>query len=145
MLSTRQDSTNFETEYRYLSFNVYAERGYWHMAEFDIYKLTSTAKVFDGFKGTGFDNDFAAAAYDVLSVATRVYDSGNTVEQIKAAREKLQKSYDELRAFIATGISSVCMPKDSSVNGIFGLSGHRLDDICSSGIYIVNGKKILVR
>ena len=115
------------------------------MAEFDIYKLTSTAKVLDGFKGTGLDNDFAAAAYDVLSDAKRVYNSGNTVEQIKAAREKLQKSYDELRAFIATGISSVYMPKDSSVNGIFGLSGHRLDDIRSSGIYVVNGKKILVR
>ena len=137
--------TNFETEYRYLRFNVFAERGYGHMAEFDIYKLTSTAKVHDSFKASGLDNDFAAAAYDVLSAAKRVYDSGTTVEQIKAAREKLQKSYDELRAFIATGISSVYMPKDASVNGIFELSGQRLDDIRSSGIYIVNGKKMLVR
>ena len=137
---------NFETEYRYLRFNVYAERGYWHMAEFDIYKLTSTAKVSEHFKGTGLDNDFAAAAYDVLLTAKRVYNSGTTVEQVRAAKENLQKVYDELRQFVATDITQV-VASDSAdaAAGVFEISGQRVSDIHSSGIYIVNGRKYLVK
>ena len=44
----------------------------------------------------------------------------------------------------STGIDEV-KGKDGNVEGIYDLSGRRVTEISESGIYIVNGKKVLVK
>ncbi len=44
-----------------------------------------------------------------------------------------------------TGIDSVVEETETAVEGIFDLSGRKLDEITAPGIYIVNGKKVLVK
>ena len=86
--------------YRYLRFVVTTgtNRIYFHMAEFDLYKVTSTATVFKVFEGTELNNDFAAAKYDVLLNAQAMYKYAKTTEQVTAAKEALQTAYNELEA-----------------------------------------------
>lgn len=95
---------NLYSKKRYLRFNVNAERGYWHMSEFNIYRTSSTAEVVDEYSGV-IDNEFAAEKYDVLVDAKNTYDYGettlettNAVDALKAAimalREKMALLYD---------------------------------------------------
>lgn len=95
---------NLYSKKRYLRFNVNAERGYWHMSEFNIYRTSSTAEVVDEYSGV-IDNEFAAEKYDVLVDAKNTYDYGettlettNAVVALKAAivalREKMAQLYD---------------------------------------------------
>lgn len=95
---------NLYSKKRYLRFNVNAERGYWHMSEFNIYRTSSTAEVVDKYRGV-IENDFAAEKYDVLVDAKNTYDYGettlettNAVDALKAAivalREKMAELYD---------------------------------------------------
>ena len=87
---------NLYSKKRYLRFNVYAERGYWHMSDFNIYKTNSTADVFPVFDGTELTDDFAAVRYDVLVDAINTYDYGTTAAEMQAAVDTLQTAYDEL-------------------------------------------------
>ena len=82
--------------YRYMRFKVVAENKYWHMAEFELYKKTSSADVFPVFDGTELTDDFAAARYDVLVDAINTYDYGTTAAEMQAAVSALQTAYDEL-------------------------------------------------
>ena len=43
----------------------------------------------------------------------------------------------------ATGIENVTV--EESAQGIYDLSGRRIERISAAGIYIVNGKKVLVK
>lgn len=94
--------------YKYLRFMVddtYRELGYnngqhkaYSMAEFDLYKMTSTATVHKIYEGTELTNDFAASKYDVLLNAINVSNYGTTADELNAAKAKLQVAYDELKA-----------------------------------------------
>ena len=133
--------------YRYLRFKVDAERVYWHMGEFELYHMTSTALVLQQFYGTSLDNAYAAARYDVLLSAKAIYEYGMTASQILAAKKELQTAYDELIEMVntVTGIDNVVDEdiKDGAL--IYNLAGSRLVQIDNPGVYVVNGKKVLIR
>ena len=86
------------TNKRYLRFNVYAERGYWHMSEFNIYNNTrATADVFDAYSGAELTDDFVAEKYNVLLDAIIAYDNATTKDEITAKKDALQTAYNQLK------------------------------------------------
>ena len=133
--------------YRYLRFKVSAERVYWHMGEFELYYTTSTATLLKQFEGTSLTDAYAAARYDVLMSAVNVYKYGTTSAQVLAAKETLQKAYDELLAMknSATGIAGIADAGCAEGAPIYNLAGCSLVHIDNPGVYVVNGKKILVK
>ena len=133
--------------YRYLRFKVSAERVYWHMGEFELYYTTSTATLLKQFEGTSLTDAYAAARYDVLMSAVNVYKYGTTSAQVLAAKEILQKAYDELLAMknSATGIAGIADAGCAEGAPIYNLAGCSLVYIDNPGVYVVNGKKILVK
>ena len=132
---------------RYLRFKVTAERTYWHMGEFELYHMTSTASVFKQFEGTTLNNAFAAAKYDVLQSAVNVYNHGTTASQVAKAKEKLQKAYDELLAAVnkITHIANIAEDGGKGGAEIYNLAGCSLVQIDAPGVYVINGKKVLVK
>ena len=95
--------SNWLTDYRYFRFNVYAERGYWHMSEFNLYKLTTAADVFSYLEGA-ITNAQAAAVYDALLAAKYIFDNATTAEQLQAAKAELQSAYDTLDALLKSAV-----------------------------------------
>ncbi len=91
---------NLYSEMRYLRFNVLAERGYWHMSEFNIYQTASTAEVVDKYSEV-IGNDFAATQYDVLVDAKNTYDYGETLEETANAVTALQNAIEALKEKMA--------------------------------------------
>lgn len=70
------------------------------MAEFNLYKVETTADVLDKYDGTELTDDFAAECYDVLQNAKLVYESG-TATEIEAAATALEEAYDKLLPLLA--------------------------------------------
>lgn len=91
---------NLYSEMRYLRFNVLAERGYWHMSEFNIYQTASTAEVVDKYSEV-IENDFAATQYDVLVDAKNTYDYGETLVETANAVTALQAAITALEEKMA--------------------------------------------
>ena len=89
--------------YRYLRFKVAAERTYWHMGEFELFYMTSTADVYS-YLETGITNEQAATGYDAMSDAQAVYDFGTTAAEMQAAKTELQSAYDTLKALLEAAI-----------------------------------------
>ena len=89
------------TVYPYLRFVVTTgtNRKYFHMAKFDLYKLSATAHVNTLYE-IGVTDDQAATAYDALLAAIRVYDNGTTATEMQAAKEELQEAYDTLKELV---------------------------------------------
>lgn len=84
--------------YRYLRFNVTANNGYWHMAEFDLFKLTSDIEVAPEYKTFGgINNEETEAAYDCMVNAQALCSNG-TAAELEAALNALQSKYDALKA-----------------------------------------------
>ena len=70
---------------------------YFHMAEFDLFKLTSTVEVVDEYKELGgITNDEAAEVYDNLVNALYFYNNGGTAGELQAAYDVLKPLYDAL-------------------------------------------------
>ncbi len=91
---------NLYSKKRYLRFNVNAERGYWHMSEFNIYRTSSTAEVVDEYSEV-IDNEFAAEQYDVLVDAKNTYDYGETTLETTNAVDALAAAIEALREKMA--------------------------------------------
>ena len=91
---------NLYSNKRYLRFNVLAERGYWHMADFNIYKTASTAEVVNKYSSV-IENEFAATQYDVLVDAKNTYDYGETTQETTDAVTALQAAIDALKEKMA--------------------------------------------
>ena len=91
---------NLYSNKRYLRFNVLAERGYWHMADFNIYKTASTAEVVNKYSSV-IKNEFAATQYDVLVDAKNTYDYGETTQETNDAVTALQAAIDALKEKMA--------------------------------------------
>ena len=84
------------TPYRFLRFNVFANNGYWHMAEFNLYKATTLAVVADEYKDfNGITDAEVAAAYDAMVSATNVHQNGTENEK-KSVYDVLKPIYDAL-------------------------------------------------
>ena len=70
---------------------------YWHMAEFDLFKLTSTIEVAAEYQELGdITNDEAANVYDHLVNALYVYNNGGTAEELQTAYNALKPLYTAL-------------------------------------------------
>ncbi len=72
-----------------------AEHNYWHMAEFDILPVNTTATLRDGF--TSISNETVVAAYHAMKEASAwlAYPS-LTPEQLTTAKTALQSAYETL-------------------------------------------------
>ena len=94
-------------KYPYLKFVVTTgnNRIFFHMAKFDLFKLTSTATLHKHFVGTELTADFAAKKYDVLLEAIYAFDHATTVVEVQTALTNLQTAYTELENKIKDVIS----------------------------------------
>ena len=83
------------SSYKYLRFNYHANRGYWHMAEFDITPITGfTATVNDVYSGT-VSVDAVTAAMNALHNGKRTANSISPGD-IDAKLQALQSAYETL-------------------------------------------------
>ena len=86
-------------------------RPYFHMAKFDLYKLTSTAEVANVYKNlAGVTTTEVENVYDNLAEALYYYNNGGTADQLTAAYNVLKPLYDALNA-----------KKDNVFNGVYKL------------------------
>ena len=86
-------------------------RPYFHMAKFDLLKLTSTAEVANVYKNlAGVTADEVENVYDNLAEALYYYNNGGTAEQLTAAYNVLKPLYDALNA-----------KKDNVFNGVYNI------------------------
>ena len=70
------------------------ERPYFHMAKFDLFKLTSVVEVDTEYQElAGITNDEAEEVYDNLVNALYVYNNGGTAEELQAAYDALLPLY----------------------------------------------------
>ncbi|MBR4128233.1 MAG: alpha-N-acetylglucosaminidase C-terminal domain-containing protein [Bacteroidaceae bacterium] len=95
-------------------------RPYFHMAKFDLFKLTSSATLKDAYAGTSLSANFVAEKYDVLLNTLSIYDNG-TAEQMQDAKVALQTAYDELSAALeaskrVTNLSEISNTKVYSIS-----------------------------
>ena len=126
--------------YRYLRFKVKAERTYWHMGEFGIHIKSAKATVKSEFSSTAKASD-VESLYDMMAYAKYLYDNSLDNDEMDAAYNRLKALYDALLK--STDIKKVT---DNSKGGrMYDLSGRQLQDSFKSGIYIVDGKKVLVK
>ena len=87
-------------------------RPYFHMAKFDLFKLTSTAEVVPEFKNlVGVTNEEVENVYDNLVKALLVYNNGGTATELLAAYSALKPLYDALKA-----------KKDKMLNGVYSIN-----------------------
>lgn len=144
------------TGFRYLRFavtasagpgaNSYGGQSFFAMSEFSLINpnivVNSLKDEFDGA-----EDAYIAAAEEVV-VSTGVAENQNaTNDEVLAALDALQVKYDELFAAYKsgiTGVDAVVVPVNKK-EGIFDLSGRRIQQITKPGFYIVNGKKQFVK
>ena len=105
-----------DIKYVYLKFVVKTHdnennvgRPWFHMAKFDLIKLTSIVEVATKYKNlAGITNDEAAEVYDGLVNALYPYNNGGTVAELQAAYAVLEPLYATLNA-----------KKDKVLNGVY--------------------------
>lgn len=85
---------------------------YFHMAKFDLFKLTSTAEVAPLYKNlAGVTNEETATVYDSLAEALYVYNNAGTAAEMQAAYNVLEPLYTALKA-----------KKDKILNGVYNIN-----------------------
>lgn len=98
--------------YRYMRFKISGSGKFWHMAEFDLYKMTSSAEVAPLYKNlAGVTNEETATVYDSLVDALYVYNNGGTADEMQAAYNALKPLYENLKA-----------KKDKIFNGVYNIN-----------------------
>ncbi len=108
-----------DIKYVYLKFVVKTHdnennvgRPWFHMAKFDLIKLTSTVEVAPKYKNfVGITDDEAATVYDGLINALYPYNNGGTADELQAAYDALKPLYDVLKA-----------KKDKIFNGVYNIN-----------------------
>ncbi len=85
-------------KYPYLKFVVTTgtNRIYFHMAKFDLFKLTSIVEVKSAYKNLGITDKEATAAYDYMAYAQHLCNNLGTAEELKTIYDALKASYDAL-------------------------------------------------
>ena len=131
---------NCDKEYRYMRFKITAERTYWHMGEFEIYAISSKAIINGEYAYVNSDD--VEALYDLNTVAKKVYDNSFDNNEIDAMYNKLHERYSTLQK--VTGIDNI-QGKALSNDSVFDLGGRRHDKKLKKGLYIINGKKRVVK
>ena len=151
------------TDYHYLRFTVTASSGpasntygghaFFAMSEFSIDNPSTVVNsLTDEFKNLGEEKyEWFKTAYketaDQMFVAMTVSKNENsTAEEIATALAELQAKYDALLAGYndPTDISGVVI-NTPKMQGIYDLSGRRLNKITTPGLYIIDGQKRFVK
>jgi hypothetical protein len=151
-------SANIVTEqaYRYLRFTVTASAGpgansyggyaFFAMSEFS---LINPNIVVNSLKApfAGAEAAYEAAAEEVAESTIVAENQASTDDEVVAALEELRAKYEALLAAYNSGITGVdaIVAPVNKMEGIYDLSGRRLQQITKPGFYIVNGKKQFVK
>ena len=88
-------------KYPYLRFVVTTgnNRKYFHMAKFDLFKLTSAVEVDSKYQNqAGITNEETENLYDTMISALYVYNNDGTADELQAAYNVLKPLYDDLNA-----------------------------------------------
>ena len=118
----QSDAISAATRYSHLKFVVKThnninqtspvDRPYFHMAKFDLFKLTSTAEVAPKYANlAGVTATDVEGVYDSMAAALYVYNNGGTAEQLTAAYNVLKPLYTALNA-----------KKDKVFNGVYNIN-----------------------
>ena len=98
-------------------------------------------QVYDGLIKNYVTNADAKALKDAIDKAKGVYDTADLNEVINAAIKELQAAE---AAYIATSINEVNVNADAQSGEWFTTQGVRISKPTQKGIYIHNGKKIMI-
>ena len=107
-------------------------RGYWHMAEFQLYPRSLDPEC---------KNALHSDAYNKVMQA--IDDAKNVTEPATTDISGLQNAFDEYIAIVdnATAIAEIARDTDAP-QAIYDLQGRRVNAV-QKGIYIINGKKVV--
>ena len=123
--------------YSSLRFNVTGttnNRGYWHMAEFQLYPVSLDPKCL---------NVLCADAYKQLTEAIVTAEAVETVSEadVTALQTAYQAYLDALAPITSIGGVSI-QPATTTGSAIYDLQGRKVQRMVK-GVYIVNGKKVV--
>lgn len=115
--------------YRYLRFNIHANRGYWHMAEFDIYPVTDISATVKDIYSTG-DNvitvpTLTTALNKVLEAKALLKSNAPSKDDITTEIEVLNTAYEALLA----EYNAILNSKLSSLNTITAATETMIDEV----------------
>ena len=86
--------------YRYLRFNMHASRGYWHMAEFDLYPVTDITPTVKDIYSTGSAvinaGTLKTALNKILAAKAMANSNAPSANDITTATNELQTAYNSL-------------------------------------------------
>ena len=151
------DTISADSAYRYLRFEVTQSEGpgsnkigsyqYFAMSEFAIECpeiVVNSLK--DAYNTEWYIETYKDVATEMQSAIAVLNNEDSDADDIAAATEELQAKYDLLVAAYKdpTGIDGV-EANGLNKGGIFDISGRRVNQIAAPGLYIVNGKKQLVK
>ncbi|MBR4989346.1 MAG: alpha-N-acetylglucosaminidase C-terminal domain-containing protein [Bacteroidaceae bacterium] len=127
-------------EYRYIRFKITAERTYWHMGEFEIYAISSKATINTEYSTVKAED--AEALYDLMVIAKGVYDNSIDNSELDAMYKRLNERYNAvLKSSGINDTAYITANKDT----VYDLSGRKQEKTPKKGIYIVNGKKKMIK
>lgn len=115
--------------YRYLRFNMHANRGYWHLAEFDLYPITDVSATVKDVYSTG-DKVITAATLttalnEMLEAKALVNSNAPSKNDITAEIEALNNTYQAL----LTEYNAILNDKLSSLNTITTETNELIDEV----------------
>ena len=126
-------------------------RPYFHMAKFDLFKLTSIVEVADRYVAlAGITNEETENVYDNLVNALRVYNDDATADELKTAYNTLYPLYEALsekkNRADATSIDDTPLVRQDCFlkQAIYSITGVRLA-APQKGINIINNKKVIIK
>ena len=122
--------------YKYLRFMVddtYRDLSHsghkaYSMAEFDLFKVYTSADVYTHLEDVEGIAAAAVIAYDALLAAKRVYDNSMTQNEIDAAKELLQEKYNALLDKLGNDILPVKLTVDEANPVLYKIIIKRADD-----------------
>ncbi|MBO7239361.1 MAG: alpha-N-acetylglucosaminidase [Bacteroidaceae bacterium] len=122
--------------YKFLRFMVddtYRDLGHsghkaYSMAEFDLFKVYTSADVYTHLEDVEGIAAAAVTAYDALLDAKRVYDNSMSQSEIDAAKTLLQEKYDALKELLGGDILPVQLTTDEANPVLYKIIIKRADD-----------------
>ena len=133
------DIFNCSKVYRYLRFKVIAERTYWHMGEFELHAISSKATVKGEYNSIKAED--IEALYDLLAVAKSVYDNSTDENELAEMYKRLSERYNAILKSSGIKKSAISAKSDT----VYDLSGRQQKKEPQNGIYIINGKKRMIK
>ena len=109
------------------------------MGEFELYAISSKATV--NGEHSSIKAEDVEALYDLLTIAKKVYDNSIDDSELEAMYKRLYERYNAILK--SSGIKSIAISAKNDM--VYDLSGRRQEKASQKGIYIINGKKRMIR